>query len=577
MSGRGEGETLPSADAGKQRVVVVTGGAAGIGAAIAEELGRSGAFVVTLDPMVTVDGAAPLADSGPTTADRIVEAGGTARASNASVTDPEAVPALFAGLVEEFGSLDAVVNVAGISRPTEFASGTEEDWAAVLSVHLDGYLNVLGAALPIMTKAGHGRILGVTSGSGWRPANTGAYGCAKRAVAALTWQIGQLTPPGVTVNALSPIAATRMVTGAPSRPAAGGTPPGPDTRTGGVNLGAMPPPENLGPVGAYLASEEFSWCRGQVIFSGGSELAWLTQPQLLEVCRTSDALSLSHVFETVLPIAFTPAETGQATNGGSNPRFGPVFGEEPSGATAGQIQTCLVVTDDPAWGAIVGEAMAARGVKCLGVGAWAGEQPVSGELPAGFEGASAQIARAAEASGPIDAVVLALVGGRRGTGATPTGQDAWRQILDEHAGLTDQIRTDAGWVRAVADYSSHANRPVRVVTLTDATTAGGRSRAQAAAQLARAGHTATSDRVDAFAVSVETAADAERRTVAELAAHLLCSSDTAPLAGAELVVESGWFGLRSHPRPSTTISFGGPAVPAWLDGTLKSIITGSSN
>ena len=96
--------------------------------------------------------------------------------------------ALFAELVEEFGALDAVVNVAGISRPTGFAHGEEQDWRAVLSVHLDGYLNVLRAALPLMAAAGHGRILGVTSGSGWRPADAGAYSVAKRAVAALTWQ-----------------------------------------------------------------------------------------------------------------------------------------------------------------------------------------------------------------------------------------------------------------------------------------------------------------------------------------------------------------------------------------------------
>ena len=86
------------------------------------------------------------------------------------------------------------MNVAGISRPTGFASGDEDDWRAVLDVHVDGYLNVLRAALPIMTAAGRGRILGVTSGSGWRAADAGAYSCAKRAVAALTWQIGRAAP-----------------------------------------------------------------------------------------------------------------------------------------------------------------------------------------------------------------------------------------------------------------------------------------------------------------------------------------------------------------------------------------------
>ena len=123
-------------------------------------------------------------------------------------------------------------------------------------MHLDGYLIVLRAALPIMAAAGHGRILGVTSGSGWRAADAGAYSCAKRAVAALTWQIGQETPDGVTVNALSPIAATRMVLGALQRQAGAGNTSGRDAATGGVSLGAVPPPEHLGPVGAYLAGDD---------------------------------------------------------------------------------------------------------------------------------------------------------------------------------------------------------------------------------------------------------------------------------------------------------------------------------
>jgi NAD(P)-dependent dehydrogenase (short-subunit alcohol dehydrogenase family) len=549
----------------KQRVVVVTGGATGIGAAIAEELGRVGAFVVTLDPVVSVDGSSRIDDEEKSTAQKIVDAGGTARASNASVTDHEAVQTLFTGLVDEFGSLDAVVNVAGISRRTDFASGTEEDWAAVLSVHLNGYLNVLRAALPIMTKAGHGQILGVTSGSGWRPANVGAYGCAKRAVAALTWQIGQTTPPGVTVNALSPIAATRMVTGGVARPPAAASPGGSTTDTGGLNLGSMPPPENLGPVGAYLASEEFSWCRGQIIFSGGSELALLAPPRLLEVSRSADVVSLPHALETVIPVAFATAEAAQATNGGSNPRFGPVFEEatEPQHAAA-RISTCAIVTDDDAWGGAIADALAAQGVKTVSVAA----QPVTGSETK-FASAAEQLAQAARDSGPMDAVVVALIG----EGAK--GGDGWQQVLDEHAGIAENVRTDAGWVRAVSDYSAEAERPVRVVTVTNATSAGGRSRAQSAAQLARAAHMASSDRIDAFAISVESAEESERQTVADLVAHLVGHADSGALSGAELVVSTGWFGLRSHPSPAATISFGGPAIPEWVNGTLRSIVTAS--
>ena len=84
----------------------------------------------------------------------------------------------------------------------------------MLRVHFDGYLTVLRAALPVMAAQGRGHILGVTSGSGWRAADAGAYSCAKRAVASLTWQLGRVAPEGVVVNAISPIAVTRMVTAA---------------------------------------------------------------------------------------------------------------------------------------------------------------------------------------------------------------------------------------------------------------------------------------------------------------------------------------------------------------------------
>ena len=94
------------------------------------------------------------------------------------------------------------------------------------------------------------------------------------------------------------------------------------------------------------------------------------------------------------------------------------------------------------------------------------------------------------------------------------------------------------------------------MTITEATTAGGRSRAQASAQLARAGRKATGDLVLSFAISAES-----EDIPADLAAYLACSPAADGLAGAELVSGAGWFGLRSHPRPIGSISFGGPSVP----------------
>ncbi len=167
-------------------------------------------------------------------------------------------------------------------------------------------------------------------------------------------------------------------------------------------------------------------------------------------------------------------------------------------------------------------------------------------------------------------VVLALTHGRRG-GASGTG-DAWQQILDDHEGITGRIRTDAAWVRAVADASAANARPMRVVTLVDAAGPGGRSRAQAATQLARAAHGATQARVDAFAISLETADGAGRRTAAEVAAYLVGADGVAALSGAELVVDRAWFGLRSHPSAAGSVAFAGPELPDWLDGAFRKVM-----
>jgi len=540
----------------RQQVAVVTGGGGGIGAAIAEELGRGGWFVVTVDPLVTLDGSERLPEPEETTAGRIVAAGGSARASSVSVTDGDAVRGLFQELVDERGGLDAVVNVAGITRHSSFAEGSEEDWLALLAVHLGGYLNVLDAALPLMAAAAHGRVLGVTSGSGWRPADAGAYGCAKRAVAALTWQLGRQAPPGVAVNAVSPIAATRMVAAAVERARqAGGA-----SRGGGMSLRSMPGPEDLGPLGAYLVSDGFGWCRGQVLFAGGSEVAVVDEPRLLEVVRSDEVVSLAGVLGAVIPRAFATAETNQASAGGGNPRFGPIFDEPaPADVASAHVRSCAVVTDRPLLATSLTTALEARAVTCHRVG-----------VAHGFGDAAGALRSVVDATGPIDAVVVAPSGRQPVTSA-----DGWQRVLAEHGGIVEDMHADAGWARAATDYAAATGRPVQLVTLTDAGTSAGRSRAQASAQLARAAGGSTQGRITAFAASLEASEAAAAPSTGELVAHLLAHPEAAALAGAELVVGAGWLGLRSHPRPIGSITYGGPALPAWLEATLREVVGAS--
>jgi len=527
-------------DTERPRVTVVTGGAAGIGAAIAEALGRQGVFVVTVDPGVALDGSPQEAGAEPTTAQRIVAAGGQARASNTSVTDAGALVTLFTGLVEEFGALDAVVNVAGISRPTGFAHGTDADWRAVLDVHLQGYLNVLGAALPLMAAAGHGQVLGVTSGSGWRAADAGAYSCAKRAVAALTWQLGAIVPPGVAVNALSPIAATRMVLGALARSASSGTG---NAASGGVALGGLPPAEALGPVGAYLASDRFaSRARGQIVFSNGAELAHVAAPRVVEVVDTTGVASLPGLLDVLGPALLVPAEAAQQSTGGGAPRLAGT-GDGPAQFAGGRV---VVATDDPAWEMALLAALDQRGCATVTISADRAE-------------------RVSEVEGRVDAVIVAR-GSHRST--DDSDESDWAAVLAEHTGLPIALADDAAWARAVADRAGASGHPTRVITLVDATATAGRTRAQVAAQLSRAARGATGDLVDAFAIGVEHPGRETTDHAAQLAAYLAGAPDVRALSGAELVVARGWLGLRRHPHPAWSVSFAGPDVPDWIDDLL---------
>lgn len=522
---------------GRQRVAVVTGGGGGIGAAIALALGRAGDYVVTMDPLVSLDGSQTLSACEQSTADRIIAAGGSARASAVSVTDASAVAALFAELADEFGGLDAVVNVAGISRPTSYTGGTDRDWSAVLAVHLDGYRNVLSAALPLMAAAGRGHILGVTSGSGWRAADAGAYGCAKRAVAALTWQLGRLAPDGVSINALSPIAATRMVAGALE--AAGRSTP---VAAGGLSLAALPAPEDLGPLGVHLVSETFTACQGRVLFTAGSEIAVIDEPRLIEVVRNSDLSSGHAALDAATTIALAPAERTQASGGGSNARFGSaVQATAADGPAHCAANTYAVFADSPVMVAGITAALRDRGTSVIPV-----DNPAAlSDIPM------------------LDAVVIVLSSSASG----PTASPEWQRVLDEHDGIATQIDSDAGWVRHVARLAVSTSRRVRLVVAHDATTSGGRTRAQAIAQLSRAARKATGELVQHFSVSIETDSPPT-----DLIAYLACGQHADGIAGAELVAGPGWVGLRSHPRPMGSISFGGPQVPAWFDEVLQEVV-----
>ncbi len=244
-----------------ERVVIVTGGGRGLGRAHCLELARHGATVVVNDLGVGLHGESGDVSPADAVVAEIVGAGGTASADGTSVTDFEGVAALVERTVSTHGRLDAVVNNAGIVRDRIMTSMSEEDFDLVVGVHLKGTFTLSRHACAYWkerAKAGApiaGRIVNTTSGAGLF-GNIGQtnYGPAKAAIGSLTMITAmEMDRYGVTANAISPLARTRM--------------------TDGLGLLADPgaddwdrhDPANASPVVAWLCSEASGWLSGAVL------------------------------------------------------------------------------------------------------------------------------------------------------------------------------------------------------------------------------------------------------------------------------------------------------------------------
>lgn len=546
------------------RVVAVVGGGNGIGAAAVTELGTKGAMAIAVDPGVSVTGDPVGERSAQVVIDELTAAGGSGWASTVSSTDRQGLRQLLAEIVERHGRLDAVIYTAGILRYPRYPRATQDDWEAVIDVHLTGYLNVLEEALPVMERAGRGRIVGFVSGAGLaRTSPDGpAYGCAKRAVASLTWELRGLVAEGISVNAMSPIAATRMVVESLVAAGAGAG--------SGLDLSAMPQAQDMAPLASYLASEQVGWCHGQVLYSAGSEISIIAPPRLLEVMRTRDA-DVAAALGTLVPVVLEKVETDQRTSGGSNPRFGNVFGSAGEAGEPGPVRDdapgCLIAVGESAIGASVAAATMRWGLAPLGAGAWQPFDRGAAGLPDGFEEVAGLVERA-ERIRPLEAIVVALPAPPH-----PTDASSWRGVVSEHRSVPGRIVATAAWLRAASESAQRTGRPVRIVFITDATSPAGRTAAQAVAQLARnAKDTPTPVAVHAFAIADESGSAADIEALAALTARLLRAEETIALAGAELVAQHGWIGHRSHPGPVATVSFGGPAIPEWVDAALQEML-----
>jgi NAD(P)-dependent dehydrogenase (short-subunit alcohol dehydrogenase family) len=242
----------------KGRVAIVTGAGRGVGRAVALDFARAGAKVVVNDAGVTLQGGA--SDERP--ADEVVreirDQGGQAVASYDSVASFSAAERIVGTAVESFGSLDVVVNNAGIIRDRTLLKMSEEDFDAVIAVHLKGTFNICRHSAPVMRDRGYGRIVNMTSAAGLK-GNFGQanYSAAKAAIVGLTMTLAmELGRYGITVNAFAPRATTRMTGAIPS------------THDPVKSRGEETAPEHNAPFVTFLASEAARGITGQIFGKG---------------------------------------------------------------------------------------------------------------------------------------------------------------------------------------------------------------------------------------------------------------------------------------------------------------------
>ena len=243
------------------RVAVVTGGAAGIGRAIAGRLARDGFKVAILD----VDG-----DAAEQAAKSIEGAGGTARGYQADVSDRGQVDAALAAARTDLGPLSAVVANAAIARMRPFLSMTLDEWNRTLAVNLTGTFNVVQAVLPDLVEAGWGRVVLISSSSAQRGAPRMAhYAASKGGQLALTKALAvEFAKTGVTVNTVAP---SSIDTPSVQRKRDEGTMPSAEAMAKVIPVGRMGTGDDIAAAVAYLVSDEASYVTGQTVsVNGGS-------------------------------------------------------------------------------------------------------------------------------------------------------------------------------------------------------------------------------------------------------------------------------------------------------------------
>jgi NAD(P)-dependent dehydrogenase (short-subunit alcohol dehydrogenase family) len=276
-------------------VALVTGAGRGVGRGIALELARAGAAVVVNDLGSSLTGA----ETAETPADSVVKEiealGGRAIPDRHDVANYAAAEAMVAAARNAYGRIDIVVNNAGNLRDVIFHRMSEEEFDAVIAVHLKGSFNVSRAAAPYFKSQGSGAFVHMTSTSGlignFGQAN---YCAAKLGIVGLSKAIAlDMQKFGVRSNAVAPFAWTRMVSSIPDET------PEQKRRVEGLKKLV---PEKIAPFVVALCSDGASHVSGQIFGVRNNEIYLFSQPRPLRTAHTADGWTPQTVIDRVLPL-----------------------------------------------------------------------------------------------------------------------------------------------------------------------------------------------------------------------------------------------------------------------------------